>query len=88
MIRTCADSFGVVNLQFGQNEQDVIQAKSKHGINIRKIANIDNFNDIESLIYNIKKFNNKIAAVVLEPDGLVAPDISFLKELKIELSQN
>ena len=49
---------------------------------VRGLTKKFQFNDIESLIYNIKKFNNKIAAVVLEPDGLVAPDISFLKELK------
>ena len=40
------------------------------------------FNDIENLKHNIKKYNNKIAAVVLEPDGLMAPKKQFLEELE------
>ena len=49
---------------------------------VSKLTKAFKFNDIESLKYNIKKYNNKIAAVVLEPDGLIAPTKDFLKELK------
>ena len=47
-----------------------------------KLTKTFRFNDIESLRHNIKKYNNKIAAVVLEPDGLMAPTNQFLKELE------
>ena len=49
---------------------------------VRKLTKTFRFNDIDSVIYNINKFKNKIAAVVLEPDGIVPPDKTFLLELK------
>ena len=38
-----------INLQFGDTKDDLEKIKSKHGINIRNIETIDNFNDIETL---------------------------------------
>ena len=49
---------------------------------VSKLTKNFKFNDIENLLYNIKKFKNKVAAVVLEPDGLIAPNKNYLKELK------
>ncbi|OUU62608.1 MAG: aspartate aminotransferase family protein [Alphaproteobacteria bacterium TMED62] len=49
---------------------------------VRRLTKNFKFNDIENLTYNIKKYNNKIAAVVIEPDGYSPPNKNFLKELK------
>ena len=38
-----------INLQFGETKDDLKRLKSKHGINIRNISEIDNFKDIENL---------------------------------------
>ena len=46
---------------------------------VGKLTKTFKFNDIKSLRHNIKKYNNKIAAVVLEPDGLMAPINQFQK---------
>ncbi len=54
---------------------------------IRRLTKVFKFNDIENLTSNLKKYKNKIAAVVLEPDGLIPPNKNFLKELK-RLCQN
>ena len=38
-----------INLQFGQFDEEIKYFKLKHGINIRSINDIDNYNDIDGL---------------------------------------
>ena len=38
-----------INLQFGKFDEELLHLKSNHGISIRTIKDIDNYNDIEGL---------------------------------------
>ena len=42
------DKFDIINLQFGECNEDIKKVFSKYKINIKTIKNVDNFNDIES----------------------------------------
>ena len=38
-----------INLQFGKFDEDLQELQSKHGIKIRTIKEVDNYNNIEDL---------------------------------------
>ena len=42
-------SCNFVNLQFGEFERDLQHLKDEHGINIQKVTDIDNYNDLDGL---------------------------------------
>ena len=62
-----------INLQFGKFDEDLQQLQSKHGIKIRTIKEIDNYNNIEDLaalincldlVINIQNSNADLAAAL------------------------
>ena len=62
-----------INLQFGKFDEDLQQLQSKHGIKIRTIKEIDNYNNIEDLaalincldlVINVQNTNADLAAAL------------------------
>ena len=62
-----------INLQFGKFDEDLQQLQSKHGIKIRTIKEIDNYNNIEDLaalincldlVINIQNSNSDLAGAL------------------------
>ncbi|MBL42055.1 MAG: aspartate aminotransferase family protein [Rhodospirillaceae bacterium] len=49
---------------------------------VSRLTKTFKYNDINDLVKKIKKFKNKICAIIVEPDGIIIPEKHYLKELK------